>query len=146
MFGSHRPARGNTTGARWNEPPLEAIYTSCERETALAEAEYYLAAYPVRPKARRVLYTIGVSLKNVLDLTAAGLLDRLGITPAILQDGDHSSCRLIGNAAAWLGHDGLLVPSARRVVGTNLVIYQQDLSASDFEILAEEVIAADERT
>jgi hypothetical protein len=29
--------------------------------------------------------------------------------------------------------------------GTNLVIYQQDLSTSDFEILAEEAITADER-
>jgi RES domain-containing protein len=146
MFGSHRPARGNTSGARWNEPPLEAIYASCERETALAEAEYYLAAYPVRPKAKRVLYTIRVSLQNVLDLTAPGLLDRLGVTPAILQGDDHSPCRLIGNAASWLGHDGLLVPSARRAGGTNLVIYQQDLSTSDFEVLVEEVIAADERT
>jgi RES domain-containing protein len=146
MFGSHRPARANTTGARWNEPPLEAIYTSCERETALAEAEYYLAAYPVRPKAKRVLYTIRVSLQSVLDLTAPGLLDRLGITPAILQADDHSPCRLIGNAANWLGHDGLLVPSARRPSGMNLVIYQQDLSTSDFEVLSEEVIAPDERT
>ncbi len=146
MFGSHRPARGNTAGARWNEPPLEAIYASCERETALAEAEYYLAAYPVRPKAKRVLYTIRVSLQNVLDLTAPDVLDRLGISSAVLQDDDHSPCRLIGNATNWLGHDGLLVPSARRVGGTNLVIYQQDLSTSDFEILAEEVIAADKRT
>jgi hypothetical protein len=62
-----------------------------------------------------VLYTIHVSLKNVLDLTAPGLLDRLGITPAILQGDDHSPC-------------------------------QQDLSTSDFEVLVEEVIAADERT
>jgi RES domain-containing protein len=146
MFGSHRPARGNTTGARWNEPPLEAIYTSCERETALAEAEYSLAAQPLRPKAKRVLYTIRVSLKNVLDLTAPGFLDRLRITPAILQGDDHSPCRLIGNAANWLGHEGLLVPSARRAGGTNLVIYQQDLSTRDFEILVEEVIAVDERT
>jgi RES domain-containing protein len=146
MFGAHGPARGNTTGARWNEPPLEAIYTSCERDTALAEAEYYLAAQPLRPKAKRVLYTIRVSVKTVLDLTAPDILDRLGITPAILQGDDHSPCRLIGNAANWLGHDGLLVPSARRAGGTNLVIYQQDLSANDFKVLVEEMIAADERT
>ena len=146
MFGSHRPARGNTTGARWNEPPLEAIYTSCERETALAEAEYYLAAQPLRPRAKRVLYTIHVSLKNVLDLTAHGLLDRLGIIPAILQSDDHSPCRLIGSAVNWLGHDGLLVPSARAPRGINLVIYQQDLSTTDFEVVSEEVLAADERS
>ena len=145
MFDSHTPARANTTGARWNEPPLAAIYASRERETALAEAEYYIAVQPLRPKARRVLYTIRVSLKNVLDLTAPGVLDRLGITMEILQNDDQSPCRLIGGAANWLGHDGLLVPSARRPGGTNLVIYQQDVASSEFEILAEEVIVADER-
>jgi RES domain-containing protein len=145
MFGAHPPVRANTTGARWNESPLAAIYASCERETALAEAEYYIAAQPLRPKARRVLYTIRVSLKNVLNLTAPGLLDRLGITIETLQNDDQSPCRIIGGAANWLGHDGLLVPSARRSGGTNLVIYRQELSASDFEILAEELIAADER-
>jgi RES domain-containing protein len=39
MFGSHPATRSNTEGARWNAPGLEAIYTSCERETALAEAD-----------------------------------------------------------------------------------------------------------
>ncbi|HEV7767039.1 MAG TPA: RES domain-containing protein, partial [Thermoanaerobaculia bacterium] len=68
MFGNHPPVRGNTTGARWNEPPLEAIYTSCERETALAEAEYYIMSQPLRPKAKRVLYRIRISLSNVIDL------------------------------------------------------------------------------
>lgn len=41
MFASQPPTRANMGGARWNEPNLAAIYTSCERETALAEAEYY---------------------------------------------------------------------------------------------------------
>jgi len=146
MFGSHRPARSNTTGARWNEPRLEAIYTSCERETALAEAEYYISLQPLRPKAKRTLYTIRVSLRNVVDLTAPGVLRRLGISDDILASDDHSPCRLIGSAVNWLGHDGLLVPSARLTGGTNLVIYRQDLSASNFEEIAEELIAADERT
>ena len=46
----------------------------------------------------------------------------------------------------WLGHDGLLVPSARRPAGTNLVIFQQDPSTDVFEVVAEEVIAPDGRT
>src|SRR5438045_962841 len=105
MFGSRRPVCSNTTGARWNDPTGGAIYTSCERETALAEAEYYIAAQPLRPKAKRTLYTIRVSLKTVLDLTAPGLLDRLEITTDILQNDDQSPCRRIGAAANWLGHD-----------------------------------------
>ncbi|HUP61679.1 MAG TPA: hypothetical protein VNA69_14810 [Thermoanaerobaculia bacterium] len=44
-----------------------------------------------------------------------------------------------------LGHDGLLVPSARRVAGTNLVIYQEDPARDVFEVTDEVVIALDER-
>jgi len=40
----------------------------------------------------------------------------------------------------------LLVPSARRPAGTNLVIFQQDPSTDVFEVVAEEVIAPDGRT
>lgn len=145
MFGAHPPARSNITGARWNAPGLDAIYTSCERETALAEAEYYIALQPLRPKARRVLYTIRVSVSSVIDLTAPGLLAGLGISADVLSGPDHEPCRVIGSAVTWLGHDGLLVPSARRAGGTNLVIYQQDPPADVFHVLSEEVIAPDER-
>ncbi|HEV7242714.1 MAG TPA: RES family NAD+ phosphorylase [Thermoanaerobaculia bacterium] len=145
MFGALSPAHSNTTGARWNPPPLEAIYTSCERETALAEAEYSIASQPLRPKAKRTLYTIRVSLQNVVDLTAPGLLPLLGITDDVLSGSDQSSCRLIGAAVNWLGYDGLLVPSARCGGGTNLVIYRQDPSIDVFEVTSEEVISPDER-
>jgi len=141
MFGSHPPARRNTAGARWNTPEIEAIYTSCERETALAEAEYYIALQPLRPTARRTLYKIRISLEKVMDLTDSELLFRLGVTERVLASDDQSPCRLIGSAVSWLGHDGLLVPSARRIGGTNLVVYPHDRSANEFEVMSEEVIA-----
>jgi RES domain-containing protein len=142
MFGAYPPARSNTTGARWNAPLLAAIYTSLERETALAEAEYAIASQPLRPKAKRMLYTIRVALQNVIDLTAPDLLPQLGITADVLSAVDQSLCRFIGGAVTWLGHDGLFVPSARWAGGTNLVIYQQDPSSDVFEVVAEEVIAS----
>jgi RES domain-containing protein len=145
MFGSHPPARVNTGGARWNVPGLAAIYTSCERETALAEAAYQISLQPVRPRAKRTLFTIRVSLQNVIDLTATNLLPRLGITDDVLLGIDHQPCRTIGAAVNWLGHDGLLVPSARRRGGTNLVIFQQEPATSAFEVTSEEVIATDQQ-
>jgi RES domain-containing protein len=145
MFGSHPPARGNTTGARWNGPLVEAIYTSCERETALAEAAYYISLQPLRPKAKRTIYTIDISLSNVVDLTTPAALSQIGITPELLRGDDQSPCRLIGNAVNWLGHNGLLVPSARRDSGKNLVIFQQDLSRDEFDVTGEEIIGVDER-
>ena len=142
MFGSYPAGRVNTEGARWNAPGLSAIYTSCERETALAEAEHYINLQPLRPRAKRRLFTIRVSLQKVIDLTPADLLRRLGITDEVLTSLDHTACRTIGGAVNWLGHDGLLVPSARRRGGTNLVVFQQDLATSSFEVTNEEVIAS----
>jgi len=141
MFASQPPTRANTGGARWNEPNLAAIYTSCERETALAEAEYYISLQPLRPKVKRTLFTLQVSLTKVIDLTPKRLLAQLGISDDVLSGIDHTPSRVIGAAANWLGHAGLLVPSARRRGGTNLVIYQQDFSTDSFEIIAEEEIA-----
>ncbi|HEV7485276.1 MAG TPA: RES family NAD+ phosphorylase [Thermoanaerobaculia bacterium] len=140
MFGSHPPARANTGGARWNAPGLAAIYASCERETALAEADYYISLQPLPPRVKRTLFTIRVLLKNVVNLTGNELLPRLGITDDVLCSIDQIPCRTIGAAVSWLGHDGLLVPSARRRGGTNLVIFQQDLVTSIFEVTGEEVI------
>jgi RES domain-containing protein len=145
MFGPQPPARANTGGARWNEPNLAAIYTSCERETALAEAEYYISLQPLRPRARRTLFTIHVSLRKVIDLTPSGLLARLDIPDNVLAAMDHTPCRTIGAAVNWLGYIGLLVPSARRRGGTNLVIYQQDPPDESFAIIDKEEIAPDER-
>jgi RES domain-containing protein len=146
MFGTSAPSRSNTSGARWNGPPLEAIYASRERETALAEAEYYISLQPLRPEAKRKLYTIRIALNSVIDLSVPGVLAQVGIDDAVLRGTDHGRCRLIGSAVNWLGHDGLLVPSARRDDGTNLVIYQQDFLAAEFEVIGEEVIEVDHRT
>ncbi len=72
MFADYPPSLSNTAGARWNPPLVPAIYTSRERETSLAEAEYAIATQPLRPKAKRTLYTLRVALKNVVDLTDSG--------------------------------------------------------------------------
>jgi RES domain-containing protein len=140
MFGAHSPARTNTEGARWNALGLAAIYASCERETALAERTITSAFQPLPPSVKRTLFTIRGCLKNVIDLTAAELLPRLGITDDVLSSIDHLPCRTIGAAVNWLGHEGLLVPSARRRGGTNLVIFPQDLATSIFEVTGAEVI------
>ena len=79
MFAGYPPERTNTGGARWNPPGVAAIYLSCERDTALAEAEHQLVSQPVRPRASRRLYRVKVSLSTALDLTERATLQRLGL-------------------------------------------------------------------
>lgn len=141
MFGKYPPEAENTRGARWNPPGVAAIYTSLAREGALAEAEHQIAIQPVRPRARRTLYTIEITLTQVLDLTDTDLLQELGVGEAELAADDMVVCRDLGGAAHWIGRDGLLIPSARSA-STNLVIFPANReNGARFEIRDAEPIA-----
>jgi len=145
MFGSYPPTRPNVGGARWNPPGLEAIYASCERETALAEAEYYIRIQPTRPRATRILYTLEISLDSIVDLRSPELLASVGITDIVLRGTLFERCQHIGSAARWLGHHGLLVPSARREGGINLVILEPDPARVTLKIIDDETVNLDDR-
>ena len=110
----------------------------------MAEAEYYLSLQPLRPKAKRVLYTIHLALHSVLDLRDPSRLANLGISITALAGIDIAECRRLGGAVAWLRYEGMLIPSARRESGTNLVIYRQDLSGT-FEVVETRVVEPDAR-
>ena len=136
MFNDFPPELVNTRGARWNPPGTSAIYTSIERGTALAEAQHAIDSQPLRPRPRRrVMYELHITLDQVVDLSA-DRYTRLGLTVKDLHDDDFTACQQIGGAVAWLGYDGLLVPSVR-APGTNIVVLVDNLSAdSIFEQLA----------
>jgi RES domain-containing protein len=122
MFAGFPPERENRSGARWNPPDTPAIYTSLTRETAIAEADYYIKLQPLRPKAARELYRLDISLNSVIDLSDWTQLANFGVNRKLFSSGDYSECQQVGGAVEWLGHDGLLVPSAR-TKGINLVIF-----------------------
>lgn len=140
MFGDYPPERENQRGARWNPPETPAIYTSLTRGVALAEADYQISLQPVRPRAKRTIYTIDIVLASVIDLSDRSLLLRLGITQQDLGSLDHRACQQVGGAIAWLGNDGVLVQSAR-ADGVNLVIFpNQQKSDYEFRAKAAEVV------
>jgi RES domain-containing protein len=116
------------------------MYLSCTRDGALAEADYHLSLQVPRPTVKRTIYDIDVSLDNTLDLTDGSLLADLGLSAAELNDPAMVACQAVGGAAAWLGHDGIHVPSVRSAA-THLVIFPANRAGdARFEILAEEDI------
>jgi RES domain-containing protein len=146
MFAAYLPERENTLGARWNPPEVPAIYTSLSRDGVLAEAEYQMSMEPLRPLVRRTLYEIGVTLSSVLDLSSPSLLNTLGLSLSDLATTDHTKCQIIGGAVEHLGHDGLLIPSARALAATNLVIYPNRQTADYvFRVISKEVVFEPER-
>lgn len=117
------PFQPNTRGARWNPTDTAALYTSLERATVLAELDYVRELQT--PALRRdlfVLHRIRTRVTRMLDLTDRALLETLGVGAAELSSDDQTFCRRVGGASAWLGHDGILVPSAR-ADGANLVVF-----------------------
>jgi RES domain-containing protein len=122
MFGGKAPDTENTTGARWNPAGVAAIYLSLTRDGAIAEGDHAVAVQPLRPRARRFVYSVDLTLATVLDLSDPRHLTTTGLTMEDIASDDHTACRELGAAADWLEHDGLLVPSTRSTALT-LVVY-----------------------
>ena len=120
-FANNPPDKPNVRGARWNPPGVEALYTSLDEATALAEADHLIAMQPLRPRATRTLHRLAIALKSVVELTDSSLLELLGVDQEALASDHHAACQAVGAAAAFLHLDGIVVPSARSP-GHNIVI------------------------
>jgi RES domain-containing protein len=131
VLGSAAPELANVRGARWNPAGTSALYMSLEEATAKAEGDHVIAVQPVPPRAARTIYELEVSLDHLLDLRAEVRLAAVGITKDELRSDDWDPCQRVGGAVAWLGHDGLLVPSVRDQTGSNLVVFTSNQAAEN---------------
>lgn len=127
MFNDHPPELSNNRGARWNPAGLAAIYTSEDRDTAIAEGQHAIDVQPLRPRARRFVYEIRASAQKVLRIERDDFA-LLGLDPSDLTSTDFTACQRVGAHAAFLGYDALIVPSAR-ADGRNVVIFVNELAA-----------------
>lgn len=142
--GSRPPERENTLGARWNPREVPAIYVALERETVLAEFAHHLDALSPRPsQARFTLHALELRIEKVSDLRESGVLEQFGVGWQQLVSDDFTACQRVGAAAAWLKVGGLLVPSARRTAGSNLVIFSHNQQgAFSFDVVAQEELSS----
>lgn len=131
----------NTTGAqtqggRWNPPnSYPALYLALSDETAAAE--FYRRAQgenrPPEDLLPRRLFRYRVRLSAVLDLTDSETRQGLGLTEEALRAADRSVCNALGDAAHYVGFEGIRAPSATGV-GEVLVVFFDLLKAgSDVE-------------
>jgi RES domain-containing protein len=135
------PDRANTRGARWNPPDVAALCTSLSRNGVIAESDYLIAAQGIPPVRARHIYTLELELRSILELTDKALLKELGIDAGALASADHSKCQLVGGAAERLGHDGLIVPSARSAARHLVVFVNRRPFGASLEVVETEIIA-----
>jgi RES domain-containing protein len=118
------PLRGSSTHGRWSpNGEFEVLYTSLQRDGALAEIGHRLSLEPVWPsRIQHQVHRIKVRTEKTLHLTDLAALQSLGVEIAKYQNFDYEVTQAITAAAYFLTFDGLLVPSARAPCN-NLVIF-----------------------
>jgi RES domain-containing protein len=137
-----------SVGARWNPPnSFPTIYSSLDPHTALDEVLAHFRYYeiPIEAAMPRVSVAVQVRLEMVLDLMDGKTRSTLRVSQRRMLDepwreeqeaGREALTQAVGRLAHDLGWEGLLVPSAARRGGTNLVVFPANLSRrSSLEIV-----------
>lgn len=117
------PVVCSRAGGRWDDGTFDVLYTSQERDGAIAEMYFHLGrGQPVFPSRIRFgVHELDVSLSRALKLADLAALAAMGLNTA--RYGQLSYDRVseeyprsqdIAEAAHFLEFDGLIVPSARR--------------------------------
>jgi len=120
---------GSTASGRWSpgdERPV--LYTSLERDGALAEIGFRLSLEPVWPsRLAHEIHWIAARTSRTLRFADVTVLVPLGVDPARWQGFGYDATQAIAAAAHFLEFDGLIVPSARTTCA-NLVVFLDNLS------------------
>jgi RES domain-containing protein len=123
--------QGYPAKARWDPGTFDVLYTSLEREGALEEIHFHLAQQPVFPsRLSSSLYRIAVRTKRTLKLANLEAVQGLGVSAETYAGLTYERTQDIGDAAAFLGFDGILAPSARWSC-QNLIIFCDRFNPGD---------------
>ena len=118
------PLRGSSANGRWGAPgELEVLYTSEQRDGALAEVGFRLSLEPVWPSLlQHQVHVLAVTAARTLHLVDMHELENLGVDISRYETFQYGATQAIAAAAHFLEFDGMLVPSARFAC-SNLVLF-----------------------
>lgn len=123
------PLRGSSANGRWGAPgELEVLYTSEQRDGALAEVGFRLALEPVWPSLiQHEIHVLAVKTERLLRLVNMSELENLGVDISRYETFEYGATQAIAAAAHFLEFDGMLVPSARFACN-NLALFTDRVS------------------
>jgi len=108
------PVAGARSISRWCDGTFDVLYTSLQRDGALAEMHALLSSQPVFPsKIRFFVHQLKVSAEKTIRFADLRTLGKLGVDVSRYRERDYSRTQSIADAACFLGFDGLIAPSAR---------------------------------
>lgn len=132
------PLSAGRSGGRWDDGSFDALYTSSERDGALAEAWFHVArGQPIPPsKPAKRIHQINAELTRVLDLSVEGRLAALGVDMQrygqlsyVQRGGEYPTTQQIGEVAFFYEYEAVVVPNARWPT-SNVVILTEHVSVS----------------
>jgi len=122
------PLQGSPSRSRWCNETFDALYSSLERDGAIAEVFSLLNSQPVFPsKIEARVHLVSVNLTKILRLDGPGSLAALGVDISRFKERDYLRTQAIADAAHFLDFEGLIVPSARWNC-SNLVIFSDRIA------------------
>jgi len=117
------------------------LYTSLERDGALAEIGYRLSLEAVWPsRIAHELHRIAAATQRTLEFADVAALTPLGVEVARYHGFDYAATQAIAAAAHFLEFDGLLVPSARAVCRNLVLFLDRAMDGNRLEVLASEPV------
>lgn len=114
---SFDPKAASINGGRWaprpnGEPGFPVLYTSLERDGALAEVASYLALQNPMPSKPLVAHELAITTSKTITLLMVDL-EELGVDSKRYGERNYAQTQVIGTAINYMGLDGLISPSAR---------------------------------
>ena len=128
------PLMAAASRSRWCDSSFDVLYTSMERDGAIAEVHAYLALQPVFPsKLLWFDFEIKIATSRTLVFADLSTLGQLGVDAATYRERDYSKTQAIADAAYFLGFDGLIAPSARWKC-QNLMVFTDQIAPDRIDV------------
>lgn len=137
------PTLGSPSRSRWCNGTFDVLYTSLERDGALAEIHALLSLQPVFPsKIGWFANRLKVTAAETLRLADLPTLAKLGVETSRYAGRDYARTQEIADAAFFLGFDGLVAPSARWTC-LNLMLFTERIAPDQIVVVEEPDIPVD---
>lgn len=119
--------------SRYSDGTIPVFYGSLESKTAESEVKHRLLIR-ISVDERDLETAYYVRFRCLFSGTVKDLRAMERDWPDLVHDTDYKFCNSLGTAAKEAGLDGLLVPSARRIGGTNMPVFSRIALDTPFEM------------
>ena len=137
------PVLGGPSQSRWCTGEFDVLYTSLDRDGAIAEIHALLSLQPVFPsKMRWECHALEVKTLKTLRLADLPTLEKLGVDASAYRQRRYEQTQNIADAAFFLGFDAVAAPSARWNCH-NLMLFTDRLVPGDIELTSERAAQVD---